>query len=244
MPDIEEEITEQPEGKGPVWRAGPPAGRAGFVGLLIGLLCASALLFFVPNLKNRILGKSIVSANSVPDTPEGLIKLQKEVVKLTKKNSLLKSRLDSKTSAEPYIVVDTSNNKLYLKSGSKILRETTCSTGSYILLKAPTGQKWIFYTPRGRFRVLSKQRFPIWTKPDWAFVEEGRPVPPPNSPERFEEGVLGECALSFGHGYLIHGTLYQRFLGLPVTHGCIRLGDEDLRVVYKKMHVGSKIFIY
>jgi len=56
--------------------------------------------------------------------------------------------------------------------------------------------------------------------------------------------VLGDYALSLGDGYLIHGTLYQRYLGLPVTHGCVRLGDKELEIVYQALKVGSKVFIY
>jgi len=29
-----------------------------------------------------------------------------------------------------------------------------------------------------------------------------------------------------------------------VTHGCIRLGDEDLEVVFKSLNVGSRVYIY
>jgi L,D-transpeptidase ErfK/SrfK len=43
---------------------------------------------------------------------------------------------------------------------------------------------------------------------------------------------------------LIHGTLYQRFLGLPVTHGCVRLNDANLELVYKTLNVGAKVYIF
>jgi L,D-transpeptidase YbiS len=43
---------------------------------------------------------------------------------------------------------------------------------------------------------------------------------------------------------MIHGTIYKRFMGLNVTHGCVRLGDEDLEMVYNTMGVGSKVYIY
>jgi len=56
--------------------------------------------------------------------------------------------------------------------------------------------------------------------------------------------VLGDYALSLGDGYLIHGTLYQRLLGMPVTHGCIRLNDDDLKEVFNALSVGSKVYIY
>ena len=75
-------------------------------------------------------------------------------------------------------------------------------------------------------------------------MEEGLPVPSYNHPSRFEYGVLGDYSLSLGDGYLIHGTLFQRFLGLPVTHGCIRLNDENLELVYKSMPMGAKVYIF
>lgn len=102
----------------------------------------------------------------------------------------------------------------------------------------------MFATPRGQFYVQGKIRNPVWRMPDWAFIEEGKSVPAPDSPERYERGVLGDYALAFGNGYFVHGTLYQRMLGMPVTHGCIRLSDDDLRIVYENLQVGSKIFVY
>lgn len=92
--------------------------------------------------------------------------------------------------------------------------------------------------------VLSKTENPVWSKPDWAFIEEGLPVPKAGDPSRYERGVLGKYKLSMADGYLLHGTLYQRFLGMPVTHGCIRLGDEDLDVVYHTLQVGSFVYVY
>jgi L,D-transpeptidase YbiS len=103
---------------------------------------------------------------------------------------------------------------------------------------------WIFKTPRGEFRIRGKTTFPVWKKPDWAFIEEGLPVPSPDHPSRYEYGSLGDYALSLGYGYLVHGTLYQRFLGMPVTHGCIRLGDTDLKAVYNNLEIGSKVYIF
>ena len=104
-------------------------------------------------------------------------------------------------------------------------------------------RKWVFDTPRGRFAVLRKVENPVWKKPDWAFLEEGEPIPK-NDSERFEYGMLGEYALHFGNGYMIHGTLYERLLGRSVTHGCIRLGRDDLRQVYASCPIGTPIFIY
>jgi L,D-transpeptidase YbiS len=101
----------------------------------------------------------------------------------------------------------------------------------------------VFDTPRGAFSVISKIRNPIWKKPDWAFVEEGERFPR-DPAARLEYGVLGEYALYLGDGYLIHGTLYERFIGRPVSHGCIRVGREPLREIYRATPVGAPIYIY
>jgi L,D-transpeptidase YbiS len=43
---------------------------------------------------------------------------------------------------------------------------------------------------------------------------------------------------------MIHGTLYTRLLGRSVTHGCIRLGAEDLQAVWDAVPVGSSVYIF
>jgi L,D-transpeptidase ErfK/SrfK len=164
--------------------------------------------------------------------------------KIQREIAVLDRKLAARKPGPCYLVINSASNEFSLYRGDKMIRKGKCSTGSYILLKNGEEQQWMFSTPKGEFRVQGKTVSPVWRKPDWAFVEEGLPVPPPYHPSRYEYGVLGDYALSLGHGYLIHGTLYQRFLGLPVTHGCIRMNDEDLEQVFTTLNVGSKVFIY
>lgn len=167
----------------------------------------------------------------------------KTVKRLEKNIAILKAGLLRNIPKTPYLVINTTENRFFLKKGNVVLREGICSTGSDVLLDAEN-KKWLFKTPRGMFRIQGKVKDPVWRKPDWAFVEEGLPVPSANSALRFEYGVLGRYALSLGHGYLIHGTLYKRQLGMPVTHGCIRLADDDLEAIFNALNEGSKVFIY
>jgi len=146
---------------------------------------------------------------------------------------------------QPYILVDTARNHLYIKRGDQVLLDAVASTGSGTILDKPGDSKgqWIFDTPRGEFAVQSRLTNPVWVKPDWAFIEEGLDVPKSQA-DRLESGVLGEYALGFGKGYFIHGTLYTRLLGKNVTHGCIRLNDDDLKSVYRLAKVGTPIMIF
>ena len=56
--------------------------------------------------------------------------------------------------------------------------------------------------------------------------------------------MLGDYAVAFGQGYMIHGTLYKRLLGMPVTHGCVRLDDADMELVFSELTHGSKVFVF
>jgi len=163
---------------------------------------------------------------------------------LKARNSALRQRLKGLTPNEIYIVIDTGRNRLYLKRGQGKIREAVISAGSGSILKDPAGKRqWIFDTPRGEYHVQTKYLAPEWTRPDWAFIEEGEAIPK-DPRKRVEEGVLGEYALGFGNGYFIHGTLYTRLLGRNVTHGCIRVGDRDLKTVYSAAGVGTRIYIF
>ena len=124
--------------------------------------------------------------------------------------------------------------------------DAPCSAGSGMVLQEAEGGKnrrWVFDTPRGLFKVQRRIQDPVWSKPDWAFVEEGKPIPK-NPEDRIEFGTLGEYALYLGDGYMIHGTLYERLLGRSVTHGCIRVGREDLRRVWAETAIGTPVYIY
>jgi L,D-transpeptidase YbiS len=157
----------------------------------------------------------------------------------------LSKQLSQLTPGQPYIVVDTARNHLYIKRRDQVMLDALASTGSGTILDKPGEAKgqWIFDTPRGEFAVQTKLINPVWVKPDWAFIEEGLAVPK-SAADRMESGVLGEYALGFGKGYFIHGTLYPRLLGKNVTHGCIRLNDDDLKSVYRLARVGTPIMIF
>ena len=143
-----------------------------------------------------------------------------------------------------YIVVDSARNVLFLKKSDEVIREAVVSCGSGSVLEEPGGgRQWVFDTPRGVFQVKSKLLNPTWVKPDWAFIEEGK-KPPKKKEERMESGVLGDYALGFGDGFFIHGTLYTRMLGRSVTHGCVRMGDADLKAVFEASPIGTRIFIF
>jgi hypothetical protein len=143
-----------------------------------------------------------------------------------------------------YLVINTHSNILSMRTEDSVIFKGNCSTGSGgDLIDSTTGHRWIFDTPRGIFKIKSKVAQPWWRKPDWAFIEENEPIPK-NESDRLDPEMLGEYALGFGDGYFIHGTIYERLLGVSVTHGCVRLGSDDLKFIYDKTPINTPLYIF
>ena len=203
--------------------------------LLLFIVCLPLLPLTLQTI--RIFAYSKGSGEIPENMKEVESNLQKEL-------AVVNELLSKKTPKGNYLIINSTANEFTLKKGHEVIKRDKCSTGSFVKLKNGANQQWMFKTPQGEYRILAKTTSPVWKKPDWAFEEAGLPVPSANHPSRFEYGVLGDYSLSIGNGYLIHGTLYQRFLGLPVTHGCVRLNDENLKMVYKSLPLGAKVYIF
>jgi L,D-transpeptidase YbiS len=217
-------------------RARPPRPRPALA-LALALVAFAVVAVGGTGYRYAPLGPQSFDAALGPGAPAEPARVQAEQRKL-------RNRLAAAAPKGIYIVVDRTNNKLRLVRDGRVELDATCSAGSGSILSDSTGERtWVFDTPRGEFTVRHKTKNPVWRKPDWAFVEEGEPIPE-DPGERIEYGTLGEYALYLGDGYMIHGTLYERLLGRNVTHGCIRLGREDLRRVNAEAPVGTPVFIY
>lgn len=69
-------------------------------------------------------------------------------------------------------------------------------------------------------------------------------IPPVDTNQRHYDKVLGHYRLELGDGYGIHGTDEPELLGQSVSHGCVRVGDDDLARLYAMTNVGDEVIIY
>lgn len=179
---------------------------------------------------------SALTGKPAPTDPD---KLRKANDSLAKKLSAMATKED-----EAFIVVDSALNRVYWRQGGAVVREMVASCGTGNVLEDPTsGRTWVFETPRGERKIQGKKAAPVWTKPDWAFIEEGEEIPKDGS-GRAEPGVMGDYAVAIGNGYYLHGTLYKRLLGRNVSHGCVRLGDDDIEFIFKTAKIGTRVIIF
>ena len=212
-----------------------------FCSILVTIALILFILYAVPVLKELSpLKKTDLNSQSLKKDPS----YNKQLGLLSKDIQRLSLKVNGYTSGQSYIVINTIENRFSLYTNKKLIREGFCSSGSYMMLQTSGNKKWVFKTPKGKYWIHGKTTNPVWKRPDWSFVEEGSPIPSANADSRYEYGVLGDYALTLGDGYMIHGTIYKRFLGMPVTHGCVRLNDEDLKVIFNTLNIGSKVYIF
>jgi hypothetical protein len=69
-------------------------------------------------------------------------------------------------------------------------------------------------------------------------------IPPYGTNQRKYKGVLGTHRLNMGDGYALHGTDQPESIGHSVSHGCVRLRNEDIETLYQMVSVGTPVFIY
>jgi lipoprotein-anchoring transpeptidase ErfK/SrfK len=69
-------------------------------------------------------------------------------------------------------------------------------------------------------------------------------IPPFGVNQRRYKGVLGTRRLVLGDGYGIHGTNAPETIGRSVSHGCVRLRNEDIEKLYDMVPVGTPVYIY
>lgn len=196
------------------------------------------------------------------------------------------------------VVVDIFAHQLFVIDRGDTLRSAQVATAMNATLTYG-GRSWRFETPRGVRKVLSKDKDPIWTPPEWHYAEvalehqlklrtlqRGQTVrlrdgtrltsrgdevgliapgekefvplvldehvvfdntmfiPPAGTKHRSIQGELGHFRLALGDGYLLHGTPYGNSIGSAVTHGCVRLRDEDIEWLYDNVPVGTKVYLY
>jgi hypothetical protein len=84
-------------------------------------------------------------------------------------------------------------------------------------------------------------------EPGWEIIFDGRIyIPPFGTRQRRVPDALGPFKIDLGDGYLIHGThMYNSdSIGEAASHGCVRMDDDDLALLYERVRPGMPVVIY
>lgn len=127
------------------------------------------------------------------------------------------------------IVVDLSENNLYLYEGLTLVQDYPVATA------APGYQ-----TPVGTWKIVDKRENPTWYNPaldSWG-ADLPRVIPPgPGNP-------LGTRALYLNApGIRIHGTYNSASIGTYASHGCIRMLISESEELFELVGTGARVII-
>jgi lipoprotein-anchoring transpeptidase ErfK/SrfK len=158
--------------------------------------------------------------------------------------------------AETRLVVDVSDQALYLYDGAALVKRYAASTSKY----GTGSQQGSFKTPLGRHRVKKKigDGAPLAT----IFknrVNTGKIAAIERTPrgaledfvtsrilwlEGLEPGKnRGKRIDSFKRFIYIHGTASEGLIGRPASDGCVRLTNRDVIELYDRVPVGAEVDI-
>lgn len=108
-----------------------------------------------------------------------------------------------------------------------------------------------FETPAGMYFIERKDKNPQWLPPDEDWVgpdlrgPDGKPVPiPGGDPRNPLAGAF--LAISGGNAVGFHGipAYEDASIGTAASHGCLRMHVEDVLDLYRRVRLGTPVFIY
>ena len=131
------------------------------------------------------------------------------------------------------IVINVAEMRLYYyPKGKNVVEVLPIGIGQ---LGTDTPENWVTSVQR-------KKAGPTWTPTakmhaEYAARGESLPAVWPAGPDN----PMGLFALYIGKMYAIHGTNANFGIGLRVSHGCVRLRNDDIAYLFKQVPVGTRV---
>jgi lipoprotein-anchoring transpeptidase ErfK/SrfK len=151
-----------------------------------------------------------------------------------------------KKSPEARIRISVRKQQLTLKSGRKSVAEYPISTSRFGL----GSKEGSFKTPTGKFRIAEKigGGMPLGT-----VFKSRRPIKATKKALRKEDLVMTRIlwldglerrnANTHDRYIYIHGTNHEEKIGLPDSHGCVRMKNADLIELFERVTEGTPVEI-
>jgi L,D-transpeptidase YbiS len=151
-----------------------------------------------------------------------------------------------KKSAQPKIQISVRKQELTLKAGREKLAGYQISTSRFGL----GSKEGSFKTPTGKFLIAEKigGGMPLGT-----VFKSRRPVKATKKMLREEDLVMTRIlwldglepgnANTHDRFIYIHGTNHEEEIGMPASHGCVRMRNADLAELFERVGVGTPVVI-
>jgi len=128
------------------------------------------------------------------------------------------------------IVVKTGERRLYLITGGGEAIRYPVGVGR-------AGMQW-----SGTSYIDGKYVSPAWSPPE--MIRRENPRLPDVIPGGSPHNPMGVAAMTLAGGeYAIHGTNQPKLIGHFVSHGCIRMFNEDITDLFSRVSVGTPVVV-
>ncbi|MFM2064401.1 MAG: hypothetical protein RLZZ507_4072 [Cyanobacteriota bacterium] len=181
---------------------------------------------------NSVAGKKYVaSAADTPNKTKLVVPEQGEKQKTNSKPKgfffpgVAEAKSVQGLDTQAQVVVDLSDRRVYVHRYDQVI-------ASYPIAIGKKGWE----TPTGDFQVIHKEHHPIWKHPITGQIFEAGTDSP-----------LGDRWIGFwsdGRNEIgFHGTPDTDLVGAAVSHGCLRMRNSDVRMLYEQVSLGTPVVV-
>jgi lipoprotein-anchoring transpeptidase ErfK/SrfK len=170
-------------------------------------------------------GRKLDVLRTTKDIVHALANNDRDLIALQAKT--LKPRVTRRSLSTPVIVIHRESRRLRLYRGMRLWRNFGIAVGQ---------SSWP--TPIGNFEIVVMHRNPWWFPPASSWALGAAPIPPgPGNP-------LGTRWMGLSSpGVGIHGTPDAASIGYSASHGCIRMHIPSAEWLFKRVTVGTPVYI-
>ncbi|MGI0484023.1 L,D-transpeptidase [Pantanalinema rosaneae CENA516] len=153
---------------------------------------------------------------------------------VTAKSSVAKPKsISTTTSSSLDPTLEPTRLEIRLKSRAVIFYLDDIEMNRYPIAIGRSGWE----TPQGKFKVLQMQKNPNWINP---LTDQKVPAGDPQNP-------LGSYWIGFwtdGRDWIgFHGTPDRHTVGQAISHGCIRMYNEDITNLFYQINPGTQVVV-
>jgi len=185
------------------------------------------IIYRLSSLSSLVVFLLLATPNPVISSPvnDGVVAAKLSVTKFSTPQSSLLHQISKPSQPKLQLIIRLSDRRVYVYRQDQLLT-------SYPIAVGRDGWE----TPTGQYQVIQKIQEPAWEHP---FTGEVIPPGP--------ENPLGMRWIGFwtdGTNYIgFHGTPNEDTVGQAASHGCIRMLNQDVLLLFDKVTIGTPVIV-
>lgn len=151
----------------------------------------------------------------------------------SKASTITTKKASTTTQSNPHLALESTRLEIDISSRTVTFYLEDVEMARYPIAIGKAGWE----TPKGQFKVLQMQENPVWINP---LTNQKVSANSPQNP-------LGEYWIGFwtdGRDWVgFHGTPDRQSVGKAISHGCIRMYNEDIEQLFYQINPGTQVIV-